>query len=104
VSAAVTFLALCGSFMVSYTRARAESLGLDAKVGVMQRPERIVFLGAGALLHPIALKIAIWMVAVFANFTALQRLRFAFKQDAGPPPQKEQTPELKSATLTKGGA
>jgi len=104
VSAAATFLALCGSFMVSYTRARAESLGLDAKVGVMQRPERIVFLGAGALLHPIALKIAIWLVAVFANFTALQRLRFAFKQDSVPPQENKQTPELKSATFTKSGA
>ena len=104
VSAAVTFLALCGSFMVSYTRARAESLGLAAKVGVMQRPERIVFLGAGALLHPIALKIAIWMVAIFANFTALQRLRFAFKQDAGAPTNKEEKPELKSVPFTKGSA
>jgi CDP-diacylglycerol--glycerol-3-phosphate 3-phosphatidyltransferase len=104
VNAAVTFLALCGSFMVSYTRARAESLGLAAKVGVMQRPERIVFLGAGALIHPIALKIAIWLVAVFANFTALQRLRFAFKQDSAPPKENSQAPELKSATLTKGGA
>jgi CDP-diacylglycerol---glycerol-3-phosphate 3-phosphatidyltransferase len=104
VNAAVTFLALCGSFMVSYTRARAESLGLAAKVGIMQRPERIVFLGAGALLHPIALKVSIWMVAVFANFTALQRLRFAFKQDTVPPQEKKQAPELKSATCTKGGA
>lgn len=104
VSAAVTFLALCGSFMVSYTRARAESLGLAAKVGVMQRPERIVFLGASALLHPIALKITIWIVAVFANFTALQRLRFAFKQDTVPPQEKKQVPELKSAACSKGGA
>ncbi len=81
-SAAATFLALCGSFMVSYTRARAESLGLEAKVGVMQRPERIVFLGLGALLHPVALSLAVWLVAVFANITALQRLRFAFRQDS----------------------
>ena len=101
VSAAVTFLALCGSFMVSYTRARAESLGFAAKVGIMQRPERIVFLGAGALIHPIALQIAIWMVAVFANFTALQRLRFAFKQDSGSPKPKEEKPELKSVPFTK---
>jgi CDP-diacylglycerol--glycerol-3-phosphate 3-phosphatidyltransferase len=102
VSSAATFLALCGSFMVSYTRARAESLGLAAKVGVMQRPERIVFLGAGAVIHPIALEIAIWMVAVFANFTALQRLRFAFKQDVDPPAPKDETTELKSVPLTKG--
>jgi CDP-diacylglycerol--glycerol-3-phosphate 3-phosphatidyltransferase len=102
VNSAGTFLALCGSFMVSYTRARAESLGLSAKVGVMQRPERIVFLGAGALIHPIALAIVIWMVAVFANFTALQRLRFAFKQDSGPPAQKNEKPELKPVSFTKG--
>ncbi|MCU0602067.1 MAG: CDP-alcohol phosphatidyltransferase family protein [Desulfobacterales bacterium] len=101
-NSAGTFLALCGSFMVSYTRARAESLGLSAKVGVMQRPERIVFLGAGALIHPIALAIAIWMVAVFANVTALQRLRFAFKQDSSPPLQKDEKPELKSVPITKG--
>jgi CDP-diacylglycerol---glycerol-3-phosphate 3-phosphatidyltransferase len=101
-SAAVTFLALCGSFMVSYTRARAESLGLIAKVGIMQRPERIVFLGAGALIHPVALQIAIWMVAVFANFTALQRLRFAFKQDSRVPQETTENPELKPAPFTKG--
>jgi CDP-diacylglycerol--glycerol-3-phosphate 3-phosphatidyltransferase len=102
VNSAGTFLALCGSFMVSYTRARAESLGLSAKVGMMQRPERIVFLGAGALIHPNALAIAIWMVAVFANFTALQRLRFAFKQDSGPPAQKDEKSELKPVSFTKG--
>ena len=103
-SSAVTFLALCGSFMVSYTRARAESLGLAAKVGVMQRPERIVFLGAGALIHPIALKVAIWLVALFANFTALQRLRFAFKQDAPTPQVEPAPPDLKSVSVSKGNA
>jgi CDP-diacylglycerol--glycerol-3-phosphate 3-phosphatidyltransferase len=76
----VTFFALCGSIMVSYSRARAESLGFDSRVGIMQRPERIVFLGLGALIHPGALKFAIWLVAVFANFTALQRIRHAYKQ------------------------
>jgi CDP-diacylglycerol--glycerol-3-phosphate 3-phosphatidyltransferase len=100
-NSAVTFLALCGSFMVSYTRARAESLGLAAKVGVMQRPERIVFLGAGALIHPIALTVAVWMVAIFANFTALQRLRFAFKQDSTAPQPGHDKPELKSVPATK---
>jgi CDP-diacylglycerol--glycerol-3-phosphate 3-phosphatidyltransferase len=102
VNSAVTFLALCGSFMVSYTRARAESLGLTAKVGVMQRPERIVFLGVGALIHPAALAVAIWMVAIFANFTALQRLRFAFKQDSGSPKPNHEKSEIKSVPFTKG--
>ncbi len=77
-----TFLALCGSFMVSYARARAESLEFEAKLGFMQRPERIVLIGLGALIHITALKIAIWLVAILANFTALQRIRFAYKQDS----------------------
>ena len=76
----VIFFALCGSIMVSYSRARAESLGFNSKVGIMQRPERIVFLGLGALIHPVALKIAIWLVAIFANFTALQRIRHTYRQ------------------------
>ncbi len=76
----VVFFALCGSIMVSYSRARAESLGFDSRVGIMQRPERIVFLGLGALINPGALKFAIWLVAIFANFTALQRIRHAYKQ------------------------
>jgi len=67
--------------MVSYSRARAESLGLEAKIGIMQRPERIVLIGLGAVIHMNAFKFAIWLVAVFANFTALQRIRYAYKQD-----------------------
>ncbi len=53
--AAGRFLALCGSFMVSYARARAENLGFEAKLGFMQRPERIVLIGLGALIHITAL-------------------------------------------------
>ena len=81
-TAAGTFLALSGSFMVSYSRARAESLGYDAKVGLMQRPERIVLIGLGAVVHINAFKLAIWLVAFLANFTALQRIRCAYKQNS----------------------
>jgi CDP-diacylglycerol--glycerol-3-phosphate 3-phosphatidyltransferase len=81
-TAAGNFLALCGSFMVSYTRARAESLGFEAKLGFMQRPERIVLIGLGALIHITVFKIAIWLVAVLSNYTALQRIRFAYKQNS----------------------
>ncbi len=80
-TSAAAFLALCGSFMVSYIRARAESLGFEAKIGLMQRPERIVLIGLAALLHIMALKGAIWLVALLANFTALQRIRHVYKQD-----------------------
>ena len=80
-TAVVAFLALCGSIMVSYSRARAESLGFEARAGLMQRPERIVLLGLAALIHPVAFKLVIWMVAILANLTALQRLRHAHQQD-----------------------
>ena len=79
-TAIVVFAALCGSIMVSYSRARAESLGFEAQAGLMQRPERIVFLGLGALIHPVAFKLAIWVVAIFANLTAFQRLNQAHQQ------------------------
>jgi CDP-diacylglycerol--glycerol-3-phosphate 3-phosphatidyltransferase len=78
----VIFFALCGSIMVSYSRARAESLGFNAKIGIMQRPERIVLLGFGALIHITVLKFAIWLIAILANLTALQRIRHVSKQDA----------------------
>ena len=78
------FFAMCGSIMVSYSRARAESLDYKAHVGIMQRAERIVLLGAGALFHITALKIAIWLIAVLSNLTALQRIRYVYKQAANP--------------------
>lgn len=74
--------ALCGSIMVSYSRARAESLGFNASIGIMQRAERIVLLGFGAIFHISALKIAIWLIAILANLTAMQRIHHVYKQKA----------------------
>ena len=48
----------------------------------MQRPERIVLIGLGAIIHVHAFKLVIWLVAVLANYTALQRIRFAYKQNS----------------------
>jgi CDP-diacylglycerol--glycerol-3-phosphate 3-phosphatidyltransferase len=90
-TAVAAFWALCGSILVSYTRARAESLGFEAQAGLMQRPERIVFVGVGALIHPVALKFAIWMVAILANLTALQRLRHAHQQNKAEKDKKQKT-------------
>ena len=92
----MTFAALGGSTMVSYVRARAESLGFEAKVGWMQRAERVLLIGAAALfntslfqipsltrqIHAVTLlDVAIWIVAIFANITAIQRLYFVYKLD-----------------------
>ena len=74
--------AITGSFMVSYTRARAEGLGIDCKIGLMQRPERVTYLAIGSLLGSIPktkyifLILAIWFIAIFANITVVQRIIF----------------------------
>jgi CDP-diacylglycerol--glycerol-3-phosphate 3-phosphatidyltransferase len=66
------FLILIGSLMVSYTRARAEALNVECKEGFLQRPERVVLVVAGLLtgwMLPV-----LWILAIFTNFTALQRI------------------------------
>jgi len=77
VSAAV---ALGGSIMVSYVRARAEGLGMECKVGFMQRPERIVYMGFGAIFHEYVLLAVLIFIAIGSNFTAIQRLVHVRKQ------------------------
>ncbi len=71
-------LALIGSLLVSYTRARAEGLGASMKEGWFTRLERTIVLVAGLILTawfgPIVLTIALAILAFFANFTAVQRV------------------------------
>lgn len=69
------FLTMIGSFLVSYTRARAEALGLECKVGLMTRPERLVLLGAGLFLERFGvLAIVMYILAVLTAVTVLQRI------------------------------
>jgi CDP-diacylglycerol--glycerol-3-phosphate 3-phosphatidyltransferase len=81
ITAIVAFIALIGSVMVSYVRARAEGIGYECKVGVMQRAERIVFTGVSSLIHPIALMVVIWIIAILANVTAIQRMHYVWKTE-----------------------
>jgi CDP-diacylglycerol--glycerol-3-phosphate 3-phosphatidyltransferase len=68
-------LALVGSFMVSYTRARAEGLGLDCKVGWFERPERLVLLVVAGLLRVFwAMSAALLLLAILSFATAAQRV------------------------------
>jgi phosphatidylglycerophosphate synthase len=103
-SSLFAFIGLIGSMMVSYTRARAEGLGIECKDGLMQRPERVIIVGVSALACGIASKwiggdfkvswpgtsypafetisiftIPITIMAVLANMTAIGRLRDAKK-------------------------
>ncbi len=72
------FLTLIGSWMVSYTRARAEGLGLECKVGILQRPERLTILIAGLILGLVSP--ALWILAIFTNVTSLQRIYEVYTQ------------------------
>jgi CDP-diacylglycerol--glycerol-3-phosphate 3-phosphatidyltransferase len=81
-------MAITGSLLTSYARARAEGLGIECKVGLMQRPERISYIAAAALFDGLFgasltkligiehfLVIAIlWFVAIMSNITVLQRI------------------------------
>ena len=86
----IAFVALIGSLMVSYVRARAEGLDIECKVGVMQRPERVVLTSLGALFcgifrnitafDPILiLVVPLAIIAIFANITAFVRVRHCWK-------------------------
>jgi phosphatidylglycerophosphate synthase len=78
----VVFAAFLGSTMVSYTRARAESLGIDCRVGIMQRAERMVFLFAGTFIgllfqvYDPALTVVMGLIALISNITAFQRIAY----------------------------
>jgi phosphatidylglycerophosphate synthase len=103
-SSLFAFIGMIGSLMVSYTRARAEGLGIECKDGLMQRPERVILIGVSALACGIASKwmggnyklhvpnssfpifetisiftVPITVMAVLANVTAIGRLRDAKK-------------------------
>ena len=74
----LTLAALCGSFMVSYTRAKAEAIGVSASVGLAPRTERLVLIVAGIALAGIGIEIgligAIGIVAALAAATTVQRI------------------------------
>lgn len=101
-SSLFAFIGLIGSMMVSYTRARAEGLGIECKDGLMQRPERVIIIGVSALACGIAshwmggdykvvlpgtrmpvfetisiFTIPVTIMAFLANWTAIRRLRNA---------------------------
>jgi CDP-diacylglycerol--glycerol-3-phosphate 3-phosphatidyltransferase len=85
---AVTLAAIIGTFMTSYARARAEALGLDAKVGIMQRPERVTLLAApqgllGFALDGWVLRAVVVVLAITAWITVWQRVQFVRRTLAG---------------------
>ena len=87
-SGIITFLAIIGSIMVSYVRARGEGLGIDVKVGFMQRPERVVVTAIGSIVCGVcnslwALAVPMMLIALLANITAFWRIAYCYKQLKG---------------------
>ncbi|MCS7228898.1 MAG: CDP-alcohol phosphatidyltransferase family protein [Candidatus Kryptonium sp.] len=105
ITSVAAVFAIGGSMMVSYIRARAEGLGFECDVGLMRRAERVVLLGFGSVFYflhdyfikffdfafekfdlsfpaypPMPLSIAIYIMAIFTNVTALQRLYYVWKK------------------------
>jgi CDP-diacylglycerol---glycerol-3-phosphate 3-phosphatidyltransferase len=81
----VPFALLAASMLVSYQRAKAESLGFDARGGLMERAERIILLGLG-LLFEWALVPVLWIMLVLTAFTVGQRFVKVWRQASAPPP------------------
>src|ERR671935_2979040 len=83
VAIALTFAAVVGSFLVSYTRAKAEALGLRGDVGLGSRAERVVVITAGLVFAPISIWLlvgAIGLLTATAWSTVLQRILHVRKQ------------------------
>jgi CDP-diacylglycerol--glycerol-3-phosphate 3-phosphatidyltransferase len=86
----MVLFAMLGGMMVSYTRARAEGLGLPCEIGWLQRPERFVLLGFGSIFSSITaqalgggqalLTATIILLAVLSNITAAQRIIYVSRQ------------------------
>jgi CDP-diacylglycerol--glycerol-3-phosphate 3-phosphatidyltransferase len=81
ISVAAVYAAAAGSVLVSYVRARGQSLGYDTKIGILTRFERFIVL-APSLIFNIPL-VGIWITAVLGNFTALQRIWDVRRQARG---------------------
>jgi len=77
----LTALVMVTSVMVSYTRARAESLIGTCKVGFMERPERIVLIIIGALFNKMAP--VLWVLAVLSTITVIHRIVFTYQRTKG---------------------
>ena len=78
VDVALVVVALLGSLLVSYTRARAEALGVECKAGIMSRPERVVLLAVG-LFFEVLLPYVIYVLAALSMVTVAQRAVHTYK-------------------------
>jgi CDP-diacylglycerol--glycerol-3-phosphate 3-phosphatidyltransferase len=94
-----TGAALAGSFLVSYVRARAQSLGFTCETGLFARPERVVVTVIGLLFGGVVLYAVVFLLAILTNLTALQRIREVWLQGRA----QRLAREREAAAAPKGG-
>ena len=75
------YISLVGSMMVSYTRARAEALGVQCKEGLFTRFERVILLVIGLVVGRV--RLVLWALAILTVFTALQRVYHVWRKTTG---------------------
>lgn len=73
------YISIVGSLMVSYTKARAEGLGIECKTGLLARPERVVILAVGLLFGTGTTMWVLVILALFSNVTAIERMVTVYK-------------------------
>jgi phosphatidylinositol phosphate synthase len=98
-AAIVCMVAVLSSLLVSYARARAEGLGIDCKVGLVQRAERLVGIGiptvlVGAGPHALVLEIIVLLLATLSSITVVQRFVYVYRVTDGAPAKQPQEPGL----------
>jgi CDP-diacylglycerol---glycerol-3-phosphate 3-phosphatidyltransferase len=94
-----TVAALAGSFLVSYVRARAQSLGFTCESGLFARPERVVATVVGLIFGAPVLYVVVFLLAILTNLTALQRIREVWLQGRA----QRLALEREAAVAPKGG-
>jgi len=93
-----TAAALAGSFLVSYVRARAQSLGFTCETGIFARPERVVVTVVGLIFGGYVLYGVVFLLAILTNLTALQRIREVWLQG-----RAQRLAREREAKAVKGG-
>ncbi|MFH1829542.1 MAG: alkaline phosphatase family protein [Pseudomonadota bacterium] len=115
----VVIAALIGSTLVSYTKARGEGVGVDCKIGMMQRPERVVYMGVAAVFDPVMgialtrwwtspppvlMMIAVGFIAIMTIATAIHRMIYIMNAlDTADEREKESIPQIISKLSTPEG-
>ncbi len=112
-AAIVCMVAILGSLLVSYARARAEGLGLDCRVGIAQRAERILGLGVTSLIvgagpRALVLEAIVVLLAIATVITVVQRFVYVFRNadpaesSLEPEPRRRKTERAALDSLAKG--